>query len=119
MFMLYGPNTNLGHNSIIFMIECQVNHVMSCLPYLAGSGPIEVRAEVMAAWRRRLDAAMAGMVWGRGARAGTRPRPGASPTTGRGPRRCTAGSRPGRRSPPTGRPARPAEANRRSAGPAR
>jgi cation diffusion facilitator CzcD-associated flavoprotein CzcO len=33
-FMLYGPNTNLGHNSIIFMIECQVNYVMSCLDRL-------------------------------------------------------------------------------------
>ncbi len=30
-FMLYGPNTNLGHNSIIFMIECQVTYVLSCL----------------------------------------------------------------------------------------
>ncbi|MEV0994804.1 NAD(P)/FAD-dependent oxidoreductase [Nonomuraea sp. NPDC050202] len=66
MFVLYGPNTNLGHNSIVFMIECQVEHVMACLPYLAGSGPIEVRAEVMAAWRRQLDAAMARMVWGAG-----------------------------------------------------
>ncbi|TYB68418.1 NAD(P)/FAD-dependent oxidoreductase [Nonomuraea sp. PA05] len=66
MFMLYGPNTNLGHNSIIFMIECQVNHVMACLPHLGGSGPIEVRPEVMAAWRRQLDAAMDRMVWGAG-----------------------------------------------------
>ncbi|MBF8189136.1 NAD(P)/FAD-dependent oxidoreductase [Nonomuraea sp. K274] len=64
MFLLYGPNTNLGHNSIVFMIECQVAHVMSCLAYLSGSGPIEVRPEAMAAWRRRLDAAMARMVWG-------------------------------------------------------
>ncbi|PRX70051.1 cation diffusion facilitator CzcD-associated flavoprotein CzcO [Nonomuraea fuscirosea] len=68
LFMLYGPNTNLGHNSIIFMIECQVNHVMACLPYLAGHGPIEVRPEAMAAWRRQLDAAMARMVWGEGCR---------------------------------------------------
>jgi cation diffusion facilitator CzcD-associated flavoprotein CzcO len=30
-FMMYGPNTNLGHNSIIFMIECQANYVMDCL----------------------------------------------------------------------------------------
>jgi cyclohexanone monooxygenase len=30
-FMVYGPNTNLGHNSIVFMLECQVAHVMRCL----------------------------------------------------------------------------------------
>jgi cyclohexanone monooxygenase len=30
-FMIYGPNTNLGHNSIVFMLECQVAHVMRCL----------------------------------------------------------------------------------------
>ena len=34
-FMLYGPNTNLGHNSIIFMIECQVTYILSCLDKLA------------------------------------------------------------------------------------
>ena len=26
--MLYGPNTNLGHNSIIFMVECQVRYLL-------------------------------------------------------------------------------------------
>ena len=31
MFMLYGPNTNLGHNSIIYMVECQVNFLVSCI----------------------------------------------------------------------------------------
>jgi len=30
-FMLYGPNTGLGHNSIVFMLESQVAHVMRCL----------------------------------------------------------------------------------------
>ena len=30
-FMLYGPNTNLGHNSIVFMIESQIAHVMRCI----------------------------------------------------------------------------------------
>ncbi len=27
LFMLYGPNTNLGHNSILFMIEQQVAYI--------------------------------------------------------------------------------------------
>ena len=30
-FMIYGPNTNLGHNSIVFMLESQIAHVMRCL----------------------------------------------------------------------------------------
>ena len=30
-FMMYGPNTNLGHNSIIFMIECQTAYIVNCL----------------------------------------------------------------------------------------
>lgn len=31
LFMLYGPNTNLGHNSIVFMIEQQVAWIMRVL----------------------------------------------------------------------------------------
>ncbi|WP_113704610.1 flavin-containing monooxygenase [Nonomuraea lactucae] len=68
LFLLYGPNTNLGHNSIVFMIECQVRHIMACLPYLSAGGPMEVRPEAMAAWTRQLDRAMAGMVWQDGCR---------------------------------------------------
>ncbi|MET9336363.1 NAD(P)/FAD-dependent oxidoreductase [Nonomuraea sp. NPDC003804] len=68
LFLVYGPNTNLGHNSIVFMIECQVRHVMACLPYLERNGPMEVRPEAMAAWRRQLAAAMERMVWGGGCR---------------------------------------------------
>ncbi|MFE0148166.1 flavin-containing monooxygenase [Nonomuraea sp. NPDC059007] len=68
LFLLYGPNTNLGHNSIIFMIECQVNHIMNCLPYLSDRGPMEVRPEAMTAWSRQLDVAMSRMVWGNGCR---------------------------------------------------
>ena len=34
LFMLYGPNTNLGHNSIIFMLECQIAYVMNAIQWL-------------------------------------------------------------------------------------
>src|SRR5690606_36429607 len=68
LFMLYGPNTNLGHNSIIYMLECQVNHIMNTLPHLSGGRRLEVRPEVMDAWRRRLEQAMARMVWQDGCR---------------------------------------------------
>ena len=31
LFMLYGPNTNLGHNSIIVMLEAQADYIVKCL----------------------------------------------------------------------------------------
>ncbi len=36
-FVMTGPNTALGHNSMIFMIESQANYVMSALQQLAQS----------------------------------------------------------------------------------
>jgi len=35
LFMLYGPNTNLAHNSIVYMLESQVRYVISCIRTLA------------------------------------------------------------------------------------
>jgi hypothetical protein len=35
---VYGPNSNLGHNSILFMIECQVNYIVRLLK-LAKANP--------------------------------------------------------------------------------
>ena len=31
MFILMGPNTVLAHNSVIFMLECQVDYVINAL----------------------------------------------------------------------------------------
>lgn len=31
LYMLYGPNTNIGHNSIIAMSECQANYILKCI----------------------------------------------------------------------------------------
>ena len=49
LFLLYGPNTNLGHNSIIFMLEAQMAHVLGCLEELdrRGAQRIEVRPEAL------------------------------------------------------------------------
>lgn len=46
-FMIYGPNTNLGSNSIIYMIETQVRWIMQALQALDRSGArsLEVRAD--------------------------------------------------------------------------
>ena len=38
LFVLYGPNTNLGHNSIIFMLERQIRYALDLHPALAEHG---------------------------------------------------------------------------------
>jgi cation diffusion facilitator CzcD-associated flavoprotein CzcO len=37
-FILLGPNTGLGHNSVVLMIEAQVRYVMSCLKFMQRQG---------------------------------------------------------------------------------
>ncbi|HYR96883.1 MAG TPA: NAD(P)/FAD-dependent oxidoreductase [Candidatus Binatus sp.] len=66
-FMLYGPNTNLGHNSIIFMLECQVHYVMECIRTLAERdlAYIDVRPDVMRTYNERLQEVLEHTVWAR------------------------------------------------------
>lgn len=47
-FLLLGPNTGLGHNSVVFMIESQVRHVMSCLRLIAANNAETIEVEVSA-----------------------------------------------------------------------
>lgn len=66
LFFLYGPNTHLSHNSVIFMIECQLRYILSCLRRLstgARPGELEVRPRAMAAYQRRLERAMSRTRW--------------------------------------------------------
>ncbi len=67
-FMLYGPNTNLGHNSIIFMIECQVNYIRQCIEALKSTklSTIDVRKEAEDAFNRDLQRDMQRTVWAAG-----------------------------------------------------
>jgi len=64
-FMLYGPNTNLGHNSIIFMIERQVEYVMQCIGAIRARclKYLELRPEVMERWRREARTSLGRTVW--------------------------------------------------------
>ena len=58
LFVLYGPNTNLGHNSIIFMLEAQVRWVVQAVRHLQQGRArwLDVRrdvAEAFDAWVQR------------------------------------------------------------------
>lgn len=65
-FILYGPNTNLGHGgSAIFHSECQVRYTMQCLLALRDGGiaTLECRQDVHDRYNQRVDAAHQRMVW--------------------------------------------------------
>jgi cation diffusion facilitator CzcD-associated flavoprotein CzcO len=65
LFMLYGPNTNLGHNSIIFMLECQISYVMDALRWLIRDDLklIDVKPAVVEAFNERLQRDLATSSW--------------------------------------------------------
>ena len=67
-FMLYGPNTNLGHNSIIFMIERQVGLIVECIQRCRWEGwaPVEVRAEAMRRYNQDVQSSLRRSVWDAG-----------------------------------------------------
>ncbi|MGJ8670484.1 MAG: flavin-containing monooxygenase [Oceanococcus sp.] len=62
-FMMYGPNTNLGSNSIIFMIECQARYIAQALQAMAGKKTLEVRGDAFAAYNQELRERLQSMVW--------------------------------------------------------
>jgi cation diffusion facilitator CzcD-associated flavoprotein CzcO len=68
LFMLYGPNLNLGHSSIVYMLESQIRYVMDALRTLRARevAAFEVRSEVQDAWNDELQARLAGTVWDTG-----------------------------------------------------
>ncbi|WP_159228995.1 flavin-containing monooxygenase [Mycolicibacterium vanbaalenii] len=64
-FMLYGPNTNVGSNSVIFMLEAQAKYIVRACEYMRRKDKsyIEVRSEVTARFLTQIDAWMQGTVW--------------------------------------------------------
>ncbi len=66
LFMIYGPNTNLGHGgSALFHSECQIRYIMQALREMIENGAevLEVRKEPYEEYNRRVDAEHAKMVW--------------------------------------------------------
>lgn len=64
-FTLYGPNSNLGSNSIIAMIEAQVGYVMQCVTAVERGEKrvVEVSTQAEATYQTWLVDSLAGTVW--------------------------------------------------------
>lgn len=65
LFLLHGPNTALGHSSVIYMMEAQAEHGLRLMKLAerTGSGYIEARAEAQKRYVQWLDRQMKGTVW--------------------------------------------------------
>lgn len=66
LFLLYGPNTNLGHNSIVFMLESQFRYVLSALRLLRDGEVrwLDVRAPALRGFNAKVQRALERTVWG-------------------------------------------------------
>jgi cation diffusion facilitator CzcD-associated flavoprotein CzcO len=65
LFFLVGPNTGLGHTSIVFIIESQVAYVLDALRTMRarGADTLEVREDAQSAYNAALDRMTEGTVW--------------------------------------------------------
>ena len=65
LFLLLGPNTGLGHTSVVLMLEAQIAHLLGALDHLrrTGAAALEPRVEAQAAWLADVDRRMRGTVW--------------------------------------------------------
>ena len=65
LFMMYGPNTNLGHNSIVIMSECQARYITACVEALdrSATAVIEVKSEVEEKYNQEIQLRLSKMAW--------------------------------------------------------
>ena len=65
LFQIVGPNTALGHSSMIYIIESQVRYVVEAVKAMRhnGLGAIEPTAEAQAEWTAMVQERMKPTVW--------------------------------------------------------
>ncbi|WP_343946388.1 NAD(P)/FAD-dependent oxidoreductase [Williamsia maris] len=65
LFLVYGPNTNLGTGSITFMLEAQADHIVAAVSRLdrTPGTAMEVTATALERWRTELAERQSNSVW--------------------------------------------------------
>ena len=68
LFFLLGPNTGLGHNSVVFMIESQIKYIAQAmrLTHRSRAEALEVRAGVQDRFNAEIQRKLARGVWSTG-----------------------------------------------------
>lgn len=65
MFMVLGPNTGLGHHTMVFMIEAQVDYILGAMDFMKDKGfdVLEAKPEAEAEYLEGIEARADGTVW--------------------------------------------------------
>ena len=68
LFFIIGPNTGLGNNSMIFMIEAQVNYIVQCIKTLQENGfkYLNVKDDVQENYNIEIQKRLSHTVWNSG-----------------------------------------------------
>ncbi|MGQ0530605.1 MAG: flavin-containing monooxygenase [Panacagrimonas sp.] len=68
LFFIVGPNTGLGHSSMVFMIESQVQYILQALETLRArkAQTLEVKADALRRYNDTLQARIGKAVWNTG-----------------------------------------------------
>ncbi|MET0839802.1 MAG: NAD(P)/FAD-dependent oxidoreductase [Marmoricola sp.] len=68
LFQIVGPNTGLGHSSMVFIIESQIAYIRSALQQMGerGIGAVEVTEEAQDSWNADVQKRMQRTVWNTG-----------------------------------------------------
>jgi cation diffusion facilitator CzcD-associated flavoprotein CzcO len=68
LFLLIGPNTGLGHSSMVFIIESQIAYVLDAVKRIRARGLrfVDVRPDVQAAYNARIQEKLKKTVWATG-----------------------------------------------------
>jgi cation diffusion facilitator CzcD-associated flavoprotein CzcO len=68
-FMLYGPNTNLGHNSIVYMLESQIRYTLNAIKALNAAPKVNylnMREDKQSMFNDNLQQKLKNTVWQKG-----------------------------------------------------
>ena len=65
LFMMLGPNTGLGHNSMIYMIESQTNYIVDCIQKMLKQNikSVEVKSDVQDKFNAEIQKKLVGTIW--------------------------------------------------------
>jgi len=68
LFLLYGPNTNLGHNSILYMLESQFAYILAALQHMKAQQWqfVDVKAQVQGVYNRWVQKQLNNTIWAAG-----------------------------------------------------